>query len=83
MLPLQLQARNGKYASLAFATRRRREALRAEGKLLPDELTDDLGNSLGGKRAAIQVRKINVFNLVVCEKKLLLFYSTPTNCRAS
>ncbi len=51
---LQVTAHNGKYASIEFGSRRRREALRAEGKTLPEDLRDDDGAELQGKRAAIQ-----------------------------
>eukprot|EP00095_Tigriopus_kingsejongensis_P012637 maker-scaffold1516_size37830-snap-gene-0.9 protein:Tk12637 transcript:maker-scaffold1516_size37830-snap-gene-0.9-mRNA-1 annotation:"dna mismatch repair protein" len=44
----------GKYESIEYAHRRRREALEQSGRLLPDELKSEEGVVLGGKRASIQ-----------------------------
>lgn len=43
-----------KYDSIAFGADRRLARLRQEGRMLTDDLVDEEGNRLGGKRAAMQ-----------------------------
>jgi hypothetical protein len=45
---------NGKYRSIEYGTNKRIQTLREEGRIIDYDIKDEFGNTLGGKKAAIQ-----------------------------
>jgi len=49
-----IPAQNGKLRSIKYGATKRMENLRAAGKIIENDIKDEAGNTLGGKKAAIQ-----------------------------
>merc|ERR1712200_151675 len=49
-----IPAQNGKLRSIKYGATKRKENLRAAGKIIENDIKDEAGNTLGGKKAAIQ-----------------------------
>merc|ERR1711887_392928 len=49
-----IPAQNGKLGSIKYGATKRMENLRAAGKIIENDIKDEAGNTLGGKKAAIQ-----------------------------
>jgi len=50
----RFSTQNGKYKSIEYGTNKRIQTLKEQGRIIDYDLKDELGNNLGGKRAAIQ-----------------------------